>query len=75
MSFVVTPENAGRYQCKAHVKSFPELTGYANVYIKAAPSIVSKHIQYVPDEGVVKVCKKIQIHLREKKSKSLKTFF
>ncbi|XP_046433643.1 irregular chiasm C-roughest protein-like [Neodiprion fabricii] len=55
ISVHVNPESAGRYYCKAHVSGFPELTGYANIYIKAAPSIVSQRTQYVPDEGVVKV--------------------
>ncbi|XP_034936678.1 irregular chiasm C-roughest protein-like isoform X1 [Chelonus insularis] len=55
ISVVVSPETAGRYYCKAHVPGFPELIGYANIYIRAPPSIVSQRIQYVPDEGVVKV--------------------
>ncbi|XP_043529517.1 irregular chiasm C-roughest protein-like isoform X1 [Frieseomelitta varia] len=55
ISVVVNHETAGRYFCKAHVPGFPELTGYANVYIRAPPSIVSQRVQYVPDEGVVKV--------------------
>ncbi|XP_043279028.1 irregular chiasm C-roughest protein-like [Venturia canescens] len=55
ISVVVSPETAGRYYCKAHVPGFPELTGYANVFIRAPPSIVSQRTQYVPDEGVVKV--------------------
>lgn len=55
ISVVVNHETAGRYFCKAHVPGFPELTGYANIYIRASPSIVSQRVQYVPDEGVVKV--------------------
>ncbi|XP_012280522.1 irregular chiasm C-roughest protein isoform X2 [Orussus abietinus] len=55
ISVIVRPETAGRYYCKAHVPGFPELTGYANIYIRAPPSIVSQRTQYVPDEGVVKV--------------------
>ncbi|XP_015605672.1 irregular chiasm C-roughest protein isoform X2 [Cephus cinctus] len=55
ISVLVSPETAGRYYCKASVPGFPELTGYANIYIRAAPSIVSQRTQYVPDEGVVKV--------------------
>ncbi|OAD61712.1 Irregular chiasm C-roughest protein [Eufriesea mexicana] len=55
ISVVVNHETAGRYFCKAHVPGFPELTGYANIYIRAPPSIVSQRVQYVPDEGVVKV--------------------
>ncbi|KAK0173506.1 hypothetical protein PV328_006692 [Microctonus aethiopoides] len=55
ISVVVSPETAGRYYCKAHVPGFPELTGYANIFIRAPPSIVSQRTQYVPDEGVVKV--------------------
>lgn len=51
----VTDKTAGRYYCKAHVDGFPDLIGYATVYIQKAPSIVSQRIQYVPDEGVVKV--------------------
>jgi hypothetical protein len=56
ISVFVSPDTAGRYYCKARVPGFPELTGYANIYIRAPPSIVSQRIQYVPDEGVVKVC-------------------
>lgn len=56
ISVVVNHETAGRYFCKAHVPGFQELTGYANIYIRAPPSIVSQRVQYVPDEGVVKVC-------------------
>ncbi|XP_019700021.2 irregular chiasm C-roughest protein isoform X3 [Harpegnathos saltator] len=55
ISVFVSPDTAGRYYCKARVPGFPELTGYANIYIRAPPSIVSQRIQYVPDEGVVKV--------------------
>ncbi|XP_057323858.1 irregular chiasm C-roughest protein-like isoform X3 [Microplitis mediator] len=55
ISVVVSPETAGRYYCKAHVPGFPQLIGYANILIRAPPSIVSQRIQYVPDEGVVKV--------------------
>lgn len=55
ISIVVSPETAGRYYCKAHVPGFSELTGYANIFIRAPPSIVSQRTQYVPDEGVVKV--------------------
>ncbi|XP_025269617.1 irregular chiasm C-roughest protein isoform X2 [Camponotus floridanus] len=55
ISVFVGPDTAGRYYCKARVPGFPELTGYANIYIRAPPSIVSQRIQYVPDEGVVKV--------------------
>lgn len=55
ISVFVSPDTAGRYYCKAHVPGFPELTGHANIYIRAPPSIVSQRIQYVPDEGVVKV--------------------
>ncbi|XP_018343409.1 PREDICTED: irregular chiasm C-roughest protein-like [Trachymyrmex septentrionalis] len=55
ISVVVSSDTAGRYYCKAHVHGFPELTGHANIYIRAPPSIVSQRIQYVPDEGVVKV--------------------
>ncbi|XP_031839585.1 irregular chiasm C-roughest protein isoform X2 [Nomia melanderi] len=55
ISVVVNHETAGRYFCKAHVPGFQELTGYANIYIRAPPSIVSQRVQYVPDEGVVKV--------------------
>ncbi|KYQ57019.1 Kin of IRRE-like protein 2 [Trachymyrmex zeteki] len=55
ISVVVSPDTAGRYYCKARVGGFPELTGHANIYIRAPPSIVSQRIQYVPDEGVVKV--------------------
>lgn len=55
ISVVVNHETAGRYFCKAYVPGFPELTGYANIYIRAPPSIVSQRVQYVPDEGVVKV--------------------
>lgn len=55
ISVFVSPDTAGRYYCKATVQGFPELTGYANIYIRAPPSIVSQRIQYVPDEGVVKV--------------------
>ncbi|XP_029674324.1 irregular chiasm C-roughest protein isoform X1 [Formica exsecta] len=55
ISVFVGPDTAGRYYCKARVPGFPELTGHANIYIRAPPSIVSQRIQYVPDEGVVKV--------------------
>ena len=55
ISVVVSSDTAGRYYCKARVRGFPELTGHANIYIRAPPSIVSQRIQYVPDEGVVKV--------------------
>ncbi|KAF7996877.1 hypothetical protein HCN44_002523 [Aphidius gifuensis] len=55
ISIVVSPETSGRYYCKAHVPGFLELTGYANIFIRAPPTIVSQKIQYVPDEGVVKV--------------------
>ncbi|EGI57181.1 Kin of IRRE-like protein 1 [Acromyrmex echinatior] len=55
ISVVVSSDTAGRYYCKARVHGFPELTGHANIYIRAPPSIVSQRIQYVPDEGVVKV--------------------
>ncbi|XP_012232150.1 irregular chiasm C-roughest protein-like isoform X2 [Linepithema humile] len=55
ISVVVSPDTAGRYYCKARVPGFPELTGFANVYIRAPPTIVSQRTQYVPDEGVVKV--------------------
>ncbi|XP_066597961.1 irregular chiasm C-roughest protein-like isoform X2 [Prorops nasuta] len=55
ISVFVRPETAGRYYCKARVKGFPELTGYANIYIRAPPRIISQRVQYVPDEGVVKV--------------------
>lgn len=55
ISVFVSPDTAGRYYCKARVPGFPELTGYANIYIRAPPNIVSQRIQYVPDEGVVKV--------------------
>ncbi|XP_018407414.1 PREDICTED: irregular chiasm C-roughest protein-like [Cyphomyrmex costatus] len=55
ISVFVSPDTAGRYYCKARVPGFPELTGHANIYIRAPPSIVSQRIQYVPDEGVVKV--------------------
>ncbi|XP_074105443.1 irregular chiasm C-roughest protein isoform X2 [Cotesia typhae] len=55
ISVVVSPETSGRYYCKAHVPGFPQLIGYANILIRAPPSIVSQRIQYVPDEGVVKV--------------------
>lgn len=55
ISVFVSPETAGRYFCKAHVPGFPLLTGSANIYIRGPPSIVSQRIQYVPDEGVVKV--------------------
>lgn len=60
ISVYVGPDTAGRYYCKARVPGFPELTGYANIYIRAPPSIVSQRIQYVPDEGVVKV-RKLQL--------------
>lgn len=55
ISVVVNHETAGRYFCKAHVPGFQELMGYANIYIRAPPSIVSQRVQYVPDEGAVKV--------------------
>ncbi|KAL0099133.1 hypothetical protein PUN28_020001, partial [Cardiocondyla obscurior] len=55
ISVLVNPNTVGRYYCKARVAGFPELTGHANIYIRAPPSIVSQRIQYVPDEGVVKV--------------------
>ncbi|XP_011300067.1 irregular chiasm C-roughest protein-like [Fopius arisanus] len=55
ISVAVSPDTSGRYYCKAHVAGFQELTGYANIFIRAPPSIVSQRTQYVPDEGVVKV--------------------
>jgi hypothetical protein len=55
ISVVVRPETAGRYYCHARVPGFPELTGSANIYIRAPPSIISQRTQYVPDEGLVKV--------------------
>ncbi|KAI4493872.1 hypothetical protein M0804_002048 [Polistes exclamans] len=55
ISVFVSPETEGRYFCKAHVPNFPLLTGFANIYIRGPPSIVSQRIQFVPDEGVVKV--------------------
>lgn len=55
ISVFVSPETAGRYCCKAHVAGFPELIGHANIYIRAPPTIVSSRVQYVPDEGLVKV--------------------
>ncbi|XP_015186955.1 PREDICTED: irregular chiasm C-roughest protein-like isoform X2 [Polistes dominula] len=55
ISVFVSPETSGRYFCKALVPGFPLLTGSANIFIRGPPSIVSQRIQYVPDEGVVKV--------------------
>ncbi|XP_011497298.1 PREDICTED: irregular chiasm C-roughest protein-like [Ceratosolen solmsi marchali] len=55
ISVLVRPETAGRYYCHARVPGFPELTGSANIYIRAPPTIISQRTQYVPDEGLVKV--------------------
>ncbi|XP_058798126.1 irregular chiasm C-roughest protein-like isoform X3 [Phymastichus coffea] len=56
ISVSVRAENdAGRYYCHARVPGFPELTGSANIYIRAPPTIISQRTQYVPDEGLVKV--------------------
>ena len=55
ISIFVNPETAGRYYCKAHVPGFPELTGFASIYIRAPPRIISQRTQYVPDEGIIKV--------------------
>ncbi|XP_023314515.1 irregular chiasm C-roughest protein-like isoform X2 [Trichogramma pretiosum] len=55
VSVIVRPETAGRYYCHARVPGFPELTGSANIFIRAPPTIVSQRTQYVPDEGLVKV--------------------
>lgn len=56
ISILVTPETAGKYFCKAHVPGFAELTGFASIYIRAPPKIISQKTQYVPDEGIIKVC-------------------
>ncbi|XP_051171046.1 irregular chiasm C-roughest protein-like isoform X1 [Leptopilina boulardi] len=55
ISILVTPETAGKYFCKAHVPGFAELTGFASIYIRAPPKIISQKTQYVPDEGIIKV--------------------
>ncbi|XP_008201782.1 irregular chiasm C-roughest protein isoform X2 [Nasonia vitripennis] len=55
ITLTVRPESAGRYYCHARVPGFPELTGSANIYIRAAPTIISQRTQYVPDEGLIKV--------------------
>lgn len=55
ISVNVQQMTSGRYYCHAQVPGFPQLVGSASIYIMAPPTIVSQRVQYVPDEGPVKL--------------------
>lgn len=46
LTIIVTPENAGKYYCKASVMGFPEILSMATIHLKGPPTITSARRQY-----------------------------
>lgn len=49
----VNEETTGKYHCKAHTDSFPDITAEANVYMKGKPVILRQPVQFgVPGDNI-----------------------